>query len=163
MSTIRKHEAMFAAMKPRELGALHKQEPNKLNFIKKLMNKKNKILKREGIEVEPTPFQDALTNVQKPLQSRVPAPKAEVIETIKKVELPDANRDETMTEYIKEIFEGNIDSSTSIDQWLNKREQFELGLPYTKLDKINKEIAQDKYKNAMSGISGIAQNSSRNE
>ena len=71
------------------------------------------------------------------------------METIKKVELPDANRDESMTEYIKEIFEGNIDSSTSFDQWLNEREQFELGLPYTKLDKINKEIAEDKYKNAM--------------
>ena len=154
---LEKHEAMFAAMKPRELGAFHKQEPNKLNFIKKLMSKKNKILKREGIEVEPTPFQDALTNVQKPLESRVPAPKAKVMETIKKVELPDANRDETMTEYIKEIFEGNIDSSTSFDQWLNEREQFELGLPYTKLDKINKEIAEDKYKNAMSGISGLAQ------
>ena len=79
------------------------------------------------------------------------------METIKKVELPDANRDETMTEYIKEIFEGNIDSSTSFDQWLNEREQFELGLPYTKLDKINKEIAEDKYKNAMSGISSLAQ------
>ena len=65
------------------------------------MNKKNKILKREGIEVEPTPFQDALINVQKPFESRVPAPKAKVMETIKKVELPDANRDETMTEYIK--------------------------------------------------------------
>ena len=74
---LEKHEAMFAAMKPRELGAFHKQEPNKLNFIKKLMNKKNKILKREGIEVEPTPFQDALSNVQKPLESRVPTPKAE--------------------------------------------------------------------------------------
>ena len=110
-----------------------------------------------GIEVEPTPFQDALTNVQKPLESDVPAPKAEVMERIKKVELPDANRDESMTEYIKEIFEGNIDSSTSFDQWLNEREQFELGLPYTKLDKINKEIAEDKYKNTMSGISGIAQ------
>jgi len=34
--------AVFAAMKPSELGAFHKQEPNKLNFIKKLMNKKNK-------------------------------------------------------------------------------------------------------------------------
>jgi DNA-binding transcriptional MerR regulator len=74
---LEKHEAMFAAMKPRELGAFHKQEPNKLNFIKKLMNKKNKILKGEGIEVEPTPFQDALSNVQKPLESRVPTPKAE--------------------------------------------------------------------------------------
>ena len=79
------------------------------------------------------------------------------METIKKVELPDTNRDESMTEYIKEIFEENIDSSTSFDQWLNEREQFELGLPYTKLDKINKEIAEDKYKKAMSGISGIAQ------
>jgi len=47
------------------------------------------------------------------------------METINKVELPDANRDETMTEYIKEICEGNIDSSTSFDQWLNEREQFE--------------------------------------
>ena len=103
------------------------------------------------------PFQDGLTNVQKPLESRVPAPKAKVMETIKKVELPDANRDETMTEYIKEIFEGNIDSSTSFDQWLNEREQFELDLPYTKLDKIKKEIAEEKYKNAMSGISSLAQ------
>ena len=41
------------------------------------MNKRNKILKREGIEVEPTPFQDALTNIQKPFKSSVPAPKAE--------------------------------------------------------------------------------------
>jgi len=79
------------------------------------------------------------------------------METIKKVELPDANRDESMTEYIKEIFEGNIDSSTSFDQWLNEREQFELGLPHTKLDKIKKEIAEDKYKNAMTGISSLAQ------
>jgi hypothetical protein len=76
---------------------------------------------------------------------------------MKKVELSDVNRDETMAEYIKEIFEGNIDGSSSYDQWLNEREQFELGLPYTKLDKINLEIAEDKYKNAMSGISGIAQ------
>tara|TARA_R100000935_G_scaffold9653_1_gene19571 strand:- start:160 stop:861 length:702 start_codon:yes stop_codon:yes gene_type:complete len=151
---LEKHEAMFATMKPRELGAFHKQEPDKLNFIKKLMSKKNKILKREGIEVEPNPFQDALKNVQK---SPVPVSKTESAETMKKVELPDANRDETMTEYIKEIFEGNIDSSTSYDQWLDQREQFELGLPYTKLDKINLEIAKDKYKTAMSGISGIAQ------
>ena len=151
---LEKHEAMFAAMKPRELGAFHKQEPVKLNFIKKLMSKKNKILKREGIEVEPNPFQEALKNVQK---SPVPVSKTETAETMKKVELPDANRDETMTEYIKEIFEGNIDSSTSYDQWLDQREQFELGLPYTKLDKINLEIAKDKYKTAMSGISGIAQ------
>ena len=68
---------MFAAMKPRELGAFHKQELDKLNFIKKLMNKRNKILKKEGTEVEPTRFQDALTNVQKPFKSSVPAPKAE--------------------------------------------------------------------------------------
>jgi len=36
-----------------------------------------------------------------------------------------------MTEYIKEIFEGNIDGLTSYDRWLNEREQFELGLLYT--------------------------------
>jgi len=63
--------------------------------------------------------------------------------------------------YLKEIEIGNLDPSISFDRWKNEKEDFELGLPYTKrkernvLDELNLSNALAKISNAMSGISGV--------
>jgi len=62
-----------------------------------------------------------------------------------------------MEQYIREIFDGTIDSDISFDKWLDKREQFELGLSYTKniIDEIKEYASKEEIKNETSGIKSL--------
>ena len=62
-----------------------------------------------------------------------------------------------MEQYIREIFDGTIDSDISFDKWLDEREQFELGLPYTKniIDEIKEYAAKEQIENETSGIKSL--------
>ena len=73
------------------------------------------------------------------------------------VELPDSSPDMLLEEYIREIFDGTIDSDISFDKWLDEREQFELGLPYTKniIDEIKEYAAKEQIENETSGIKSL--------
>ena len=78
-------------------------------------------------------------------------------EAAKVVELPDSSPDYLMEQYIREIFDGTIDSDISFDKWLDEREQFELGLPYTKniIDEIKEYAAKEQIENETSGIKSL--------
>ena len=113
--------------------------------------------------VSPTLFQDIIKKLGK---KTIPAPKTPIKlkgggsttkETINVVELPDSSPDMLLEEYIREIFDGTIDSDISFDKWLDEREQFELGLPYTKniIDEIKEYAAKEEMENATSGIKSL--------
>ena len=113
--------------------------------------------------VSPTLFQDIIKKLGK---KTIPAPKtpiklkgggSTIKETINVVELPDSSPDMLLEEYIREIFDGTIDSDISFDKWLDEREQFELGLPYTKniIDEIKEYAAKEEMENATSGIKSL--------
>ena len=71
--------------------------------------------------------------------------------------MPDSSPDMLLEEYIREIFDGTIDSDISFDKWLDEREQFELGLPYTKniIDEIKDYAAKEQIENETSGIKSL--------
>ena len=113
--------------------------------------------------MSPTLFQDIIKKLGK---KTIPAPKTPIKlkgggsttkETINVVELPDSSPDMLLEEYIREIFDGTIDSDISFDKWLDEREQFELGLPYTKniIDEIKEYAAKEEMENATSGIKSL--------
>jgi len=113
--------------------------------------------------LSPTLFQDIIKKLGK---KTIPAPKTPIKlkgggsttkETINVVELPDSSPDMLLEEYIREIFDGTIDSDISFDKWLDEREQFELGLPYTKniIDEIKEYAAKEEMENATSGIKSL--------
>jgi len=114
--------------------------------------------------VSPTLFQDIIKKLG---VKTIPVPKTKVVElkgggsttkeTSKVAELPDSSPDYLMEQYIREIFNGTIDNDISFDKWLDEREQFELGLPYTKniIDEIKEYAAKEEMENATSGIKSL--------
>ena len=114
--------------------------------------------------VSPTLFQDIIKKLG---VKTIPVPKTKVVElkgggsttkeTSKVAELPDSSPDYLMEQYIREIFNGTIDNDMSFDKWLDEREQFELGLPYTKniIDEIKEYAAKVEMENATSGTKSL--------
>ena len=118
---------------------------------------------KKNSDISKTLFQDIIKKIGK---KTIPAPKTSIKlkgggsttkETIKVVELPDSSPDYLMEQYIREIFDGTIDSDISFDKWLDEREQFELGLPYTKniIDEIKEYAAKEQIENETSGIKSL--------
>ena len=118
---------------------------------------------KKNSDVSKTLFQDIIKKIGK---KTIPAPKTPIKlkgggsttkETTKVVELPDSSPDMLLEEYIREIFDGTIDSDISFDKWLDEREQFELGLPYTKniIDEIKDYAAKEQIENETSGIKSL--------